>query len=598
MALIVGAYRSLLSVLGLSLSVSAWAALQLSPSLLSSLARLKFPRPTPIQAAAIPEIRDGHDVVGKAVTGSGKTLAYGIPIIEHFLETHAEQASKDATRSSDRTNPPLAMILSPTRELAHQLSKHLNDLCAELDAGRPRIATLTGGLSLLKQKRLLDSADIIIGTPGRLWDVISSTPGLLRWLKMIKFLVLDEADRLLSEGYFKEIEEILSSMDKEEVGNDGAVRDETQSSLARSSRQTLVFSATFEKDLQRKLAGKGRLSESKVTNGQGSLGYLFNKLKFREERPKFIDVNPAAQMASSLREGLVECAALEKDLYLYAVLLHHPNGRILIFTNSISSTRRLVPFLQNLNIQAHALHSQMEQKARLHCIERFACSSSSSVLVATDVAARGLDIPSVQLILHYHIPRTADAYVHRSGRTARAEQSGTSILICAPDEVVPVRRLVAKVHAQDRDSSEKKSKFFIRTLDLDRRVVTRLKPRVSLAKRISDANLAKEKERHEGNWLKTAAEELGVDYDSEEFAAGEGSAMGRGGGKRKRMRAAAETSKSEIAALRTELKGLLNQRVNVGVSEKYLTAGNVDIDELLEGREGEFLGQVQGLDFD
>ena len=562
------------------------------------MAKLKFPRPTPIQASTIPEIRNGHDVVGKAVTGSGKTLAFGIPIVEYFLEMTAEETQETMTRPSERKNPPLAMILSPTRELAHQLSTHLSDLCAGFGSAGPRIATLTGGLSLLKQKRLLETADIIIGTPGRLWDVINSTPGLLGWLKMLKFLVLDEADRLLSEGHFKEVEEILNSIDKEEVNGDEANENEARVSAAKSSRQTLVFSATFQQDLHRKLAGKGKLFENKAIGRQESLEYLLKKLKFREERPKFIDVDPLSQMAPSLREGLVECAALEKDLYLYALLLHHPNTRTLVFTNSISSVRRLVPFLQNLNIDAHALHSQMEQKARLRCIERFASPLSlGSVLVASDVAARGLDIPSVGLILHYHIPRAADMYVHRSGRTARAEHSGTSILICAPDEVVPVRRLVAKVHARGQDF-EAKSKFFIRTLDLDRRIVARVKPRVTLSKRISDSFLAKERERHENNWLKNAAQELGVDYDSEEFAANDTNTMGRGQGKKKKMKAAAGVGKEEIAGLRAELKGLLDQRINVGVSERYLTGGNVDIDELLAGGKGEFLGRVEGLDFD
>ena len=579
--------------LRLSLLVSAWTALRLPSSLLAALAKLKFTRPTPIQEAAIPQIQEGHDVVGKAVTGSGKTLAFGIPIIEHFLEVQAKQTNETAARTVEKRNPPIAMVLSPTRELAHQLSTHLNNLCAGLDTNRPRIATLTGGLSLLKQKRLLEKADIIIGTPGRLWDVMSSIPGLLSWLRMIKFLVIDEADRLLSEGHFKEVEEILNSLDKEEIEGDTDISNEARLLSAKSSRQTLVFSATFQKDLQRKLAGK-----SKIIGKEESLEYLLEKLHFREEKPKYIDVNPVSQMASTLREGLVECSALEKDLFLYSLLLHHPNTRTLVFTNSISSVRRLVPFLQNLNIEAHALHSQMEQKARLRCIERFASPSSpGSVLVATDVAARGLDIPSVHLILHYHIPRAADMYVHRSGRTARAEHSGTSILICAPDEVVPVRRLVAKVHARDQ-VLEEKGKFFIRTLSIDRRIVARLKPRVTLSKQIADSALAKEKERHEGNWLKHAAEELGVDYDSGEFAEKEGNAMGRGQGKRKKMRAAAGMSKGEVAGLKAELKGLLGQRVNVGVSERYLSAGNVDVDELMEGGKGEFLGKVGELGFD
>lgn len=238
----------------------------------------------------------------------------------------------------------------------------------------------------------------------------------------------------------------------------------------------------------------------------------------------------------------------------------------------------------------------MPQKARLRSVERFSSASTpSSILIATDVAARGLDIPSVQLVLHYHLPRAADMYVHRSGRTARAEKSGSSILLCAPEEVQGMRRLIAKVHARNASEHEGDSKkYFMQTLDLDTRVVSRLKPRATLSKKISDAALAKEKKGHEDNWLKTAAEDLGVDYDSEEFAAGEASKKGRGQGRKKKEKEARGLTKGELGALRGELKELLGQRVNVGVSERYLTAGGVDVDELLSGEKGDFLGRLDG----
>lgn len=237
----------------------------------------------------------------------------------------------------------------------------------------------------------------------------------------------------------------------------------------------------------------------------------------------------------------------------------------------------------------------MPQKSRLRSIERFSSPTSPSILIATDVAARGLDIPSVELVIHYHVPRAADMYVHRSGRTARAERSGSSVLLCAPEEVQGVRRLIAKVHARNAiRGAEDSKKLFMRTIELDRRIVARVKQRAALAKKISDAALATEKLGHEDNWLRTAAEDLGVDYDSEEFAAGEGSKKGRGQGKKKNEKEARGMTKAEVGALRAELKGLLAQRVNVGVSERYLTAGGVDVDELLNGERGEFLGSVGG----
>lgn len=568
--------------------VSAWQDLELSSETLSALSRLNFTHPTPIQKAAIPQILDGHDVVGKATTGSGKTLAFGIPIYEHFIKAKRTQACKRKSDEGHESSSPTTLVLSPTRELAVQLSSHLRDLCSS-DVS---IATITGGLSVLKQRRHLAYADIVIGTPGRLWEVINGDQSLVEKLFKAQFLILDEADRLLSEGHFAEVEEILNIL-----GRKADISDDTDSSRGdnpRDLRQTLIFSATFQKDLQQKLAGKSKSLSSENLDNTQSMRYLLQKINFREAHPQFIDVNPVSQMSSNLREGLIECAGLEKDLYLYATLLLHQNARTLVFTNSITSVRRLLPYLQNLNLNIYGLHSQMPQKARLRSIERFSSATSPmSILIATDVAARGLDIPDVDLIIHYHVPRTADMYVHRSGRTARADRSGESILLCAPEEVQGVRRLVAKVHTRNAIKSglqiEGKN-FFIRTLDLDRRIISRLKPRVALSKKIADAGLAKEKKGHEDNWLKTAAEDLGVEYDSEEFAAGVGGKKGRGTGRMKREKESRALSKAELGGLRAELREELGKRVNVGVSERYLTAGGVDVEELLNGRERNFLG--------
>lgn len=242
----------------------------------------------------------------------------------------------------------------------------------------------------------------------------------------------------------------------------------------------------------------------------------------------------------------------------------------------------------------------MAQKARLRSVEQFSSPSSpNSVLVATDVAARGLDIPSVQLVIHYHLPRSADMYVHRSGRTARATESGFSILLCAPEEVLGVRRLVAKVHVRNAKTEESiKPKFFMQTIDLNRRIILSLRPRVALSKKISDSSLAREKKGYQENWLKTAANDLGVDYDSENFEAGDIGRKGRGQGRKNAEKAARELSKADVGALRAQLKQMLEQRVNVGVSERYLTASEVDIEELLSGeRRSEFLGRVDSGGF-
>ncbi|KAL2150832.1 hypothetical protein VTH82DRAFT_7395 [Thermothelomyces myriococcoides] len=576
------------------IDMSEWVPLDLSPQVMSAIARLKFAKPTAIQAKAIPHIMKGHDLIGKAVTGSGKTLAFGIPIVESWLAKRVDAPGTDKKQ-------PIALILSPTRELAHQIRDHLKQLCAGLTTA-PYICSVTGGLAVQKQQRQFEKADILVGTPGRMWELMSSSNSVLWALRGISFLVVDEADRLLKDGHFKEAEDIMNALDRKAPGEEVEDGEDSDDEKPRHNRQTLVFSATFNKNLQQKLAGKARYN---LMGDTESLEYLLKKLNFRE-RPKFVDANPISQMAENLKEGLIQCGDLEKDLFLYAVLLLQPTRRALVFTNSINTVRRLTSFLQTLNLPAFALHSEMEQKARLRSLERFKAGgnaannnkktpaqssspSASSILVATDVAARGLDIPEIDLVIHYHVPRTADDYVHRSGRTARASHSGISILLCGPKEAVPTQRLIAKVHAAAAAAA---SGVGVQTVDIDRRLVAHLRPRVTLAKKITETTMAKERGAREEDWLRKAADELGVDYDPDELGSA-GLWKGRGSGRKMREKEAAAVSKAELKQWRWELKELLSKRVNTGVSEKYLNG--VDVDALLRGARGEFLGQVEGL---
>ncbi|KAM0513654.1 hypothetical protein ACHAPE_007704 [Trichoderma viride] len=559
--------------------MGAWVELNLSTRILSAIAKLGFAKPTLIQEKTIPEILAGEDVIGKAQTGSGKTLAFGIPIVEKWLELYEEKRNV-------KREGPTAVVLSPTRELAKQLSDHIKALCDGLPTA-PYVCTVTGGLSIHKQQRQLEKADIVIATPGRLWEVLDGDMSLQNSFTKIKFLVVDEADRLFKAGQFKEAEDIIGALDRK---NPEAGDEDDDEELP--PRQTLVFSATFDKNLQSKLAGRGKAPKAGAgSSDEEKMEYLMKSLKFRSE-PKFVDVNPVSQMASGLKEGLIECGAMEKDLYLYTVLVLNPGKRTLVFTNSISAVRRLAPLLQNLGLSALPLHSQMVQKARLRSIERFA-ASRNSILVATDVAARGLDIKEVDQVLHYHVPRQADTYIHRSGRTARSGRSGMSVILCSPEEVLPARRLAGKVHARRDGSTSLKREHFIETLLIDRKIAQRLKSRVDLAKRIADAVLAKEKGHSDGQWLRNAAEELGVDYDSEDFdGSAPGNWGGRGGGRKKKEKEARQLSKAEMGALRAQLREELSRRVNLGVSEKYITGGRVDIGALLREKEN---GTVGGL---
>ncbi|KAJ5594987.1 ATP-dependent RNA helicase mak5 [Penicillium hispanicum] len=587
-----------------SVDVSAWDRLGLSPEILTALSKKKFGEPTPVQKACIPAILDGRDVLGKAKTGSGKTLAFGIPILEHYLEKRGKKA--DDSEKKDKS--PIALIMSPTRELAQQLQGHIDELITNAPDIDARTVLLTGGLNSEGQKRKLGLSaqkpraipDIFIGTPGRVWEFLRTESGLIRKMRQIKFLVIDEVDMMLKDGHFKEVEDILAALDRPEYTDVPDTDEVTEEKGELETRQTLVFSATFNIELQQKLAGKGRRPAGEKMDQKQSMEYLRKKLNFRDEKPRLIDVNPNQQMAEGIKEGIVECHAMEKDLYLYSLLLYYPKHRTLVFTNSISAARRLTQLLQSLQLPALALHSSMAQKARLRSLERFSSPSSdpSSILVATDVAARGLDIKGIDCVIHYHAPRTADTYVHRSGRTARAGAVGKSVIICSPDEVVSVARLAAKVHVQKSNANTPTKKLPLESLDIDRTVVSRLRPRITLAKRITDSTIAKQKVSAEDNWLRAAADDLGVEYDSDEFNDAKGKQRGRGGGREQREKQASSITKGEMAGLRAELKNLLSQRVNTGVQERYLTAGRVDIEALIRGEGNEaFLGHLQPLTF-
>lgn len=283
--------------------VAAWGPLKLSPHMLEAVARLGFSKPTAIQAKSIPVIMAGADVIGKAQTGSGKTLAFGIPVVERWRELRGDGEGNDAAERPG----PVALVLSPTRELAKQIGDHFDAICKGWDVA-PRMCVITGGLSIHKQQRQLLKADVVIATPGRLWEVLDGDMKLQDTFTKIDFLVIDEADRLFKAGQFKEAEDILGVLDKKDPeAEEGESEDENEL----PQRQTLVFSATFDKNLSAKLGAKRKGPISAGTSDEEKMGYLLQKLKFRQT-PEFIDVNPTSQMASGLREGLIECGAMEK----------------------------------------------------------------------------------------------------------------------------------------------------------------------------------------------------------------------------------------------------------------------------------------------
>lgn len=487
----------------------------------AGLKHLGFPTPTPIQAQSIPVILEGHDVIGKASTGSGKTYAYSIPLLQRF---YAEPID----------SRPEGLIISPTRELAHQIRDHLQALVSAED--RHRIVSITGGLAIQKQIRQLSkSPAVVVATPGRLLEVLEQMPVKQQeqWQK-IPSLILDEADRLIQSGSFAELESILKII--------GISR----------HRQVLVYSATFDTNLWKSLSSNKKRSRN---GNQNDIKLLMEKKIGLNNTAKFIDADPeSGEVAESVLQAIIECPNMEKDLYLYYFLLLYP-GKTIVFVNSIDAVKRIAPLLKELGLSAYGVHSDMMQKQRLRSIEKFK-ETPKSVLIATDVAARGLDVPQVDHVVHYHLPRTGDMYVHRSGRTARAGNQGVSVVLCSPQEASgPLPNLLRLISSKPIH------------IDVDYDVLERLRGRVKLAKKIADAQSTTAKMGKSESWLSEAADELGLDLDEETFSGGDLKMKGS----KKRAKEDEEAVHADLRGMRAELHHLLGEKLTS--SRKYLTSG-------------------------
>ena len=272
----------------------------LSPYTLHGLSVLGFDKPTPIQKKTIPLAAEGKDVVGKAITGSGKTLAYGIPILEKYL---SNLSIINQNRQKKIINHPTGIIFAPTRELAHQVVSHLNSLAKYSPLSTNGIVSITGGLSIQKQERLLSHGPgIIVATPGRILELLQKDEDLTKRLASTDIIVLDEADRLLQDGHFEEFETILDLFRKNRPKN----------KTFPWKWQTLVFSATFSRDLFGKL-DKNQKSHKRNSEGSSLIGndeilnLLNDKLKFKDTRPALVDANPKEIVSGNITEALVEC---------------------------------------------------------------------------------------------------------------------------------------------------------------------------------------------------------------------------------------------------------------------------------------------------
>lgn len=352
----------------------------LSRPLTKALAATGYETPTPIQTQAIPLVMDGNDLMGLAQTGTGKTAAFTLPLLDKLLLS-TERAAPCGAR---------ALILAPTRELASQIAKSV----MEYGKFTPlRVATVVGGVPLHKQARKLKGGvDVLIATPGRLIDLEQQD---LLDLSDTRFLVLDEADQMLDMGFIHPLRQISRMLPKK--------------------RQTLMFSATMPKAIQ-------QLSKAFLTN------------------PEHVSVAPTSTPAEKIQQEALYVNAAEKQALLSLVLSKMPGERVIIFARTKRGADRMSKRLVSKGVEATAIHGDKSQGQRERALKQFK-SNQVNVLVATDVAARGIDIPDVDHVINFDIPNVAEQYVHRIGRTARAGREGRATAFVSHAEIHDFRAI-------------------------------------------------------------------------------------------------------------------------------------------------------------
>ena len=344
--------------------VKTFSELELDNNLVSALTSLGLVDLTPIQSKAIPSILSGRDLVGIAETGTGKTAAFSLPVLHQLLQNPVERPVPKTTRS---------LILAPTRELAQQIAENIRSYATHIPF---KTTLLYGGVPAKSQIKSLErGVDMVIATPGRLLDLFNADK---LWLGKVEHFVLDEADRMLDMGFIRDIQRIASQLPKK--------------------RQTLLFSATFPK----------------------SIANLANSLL---DDPVKVQVARSAKVTDRVEHFLLKVPKDRKRSLLDHLLKKPELRKVLIFTRTIHGANKLYKFLTKLEIDAAVIHGNKAQNTRKKAIETFK-SGTVRVLVATDIAARGIDIEDITHVINYDIPTDPDSYIHRIGRTGRASGNG------------------------------------------------------------------------------------------------------------------------------------------------------------------------------
>ncbi|WP_299822602.1 DEAD/DEAH box helicase [uncultured Pontibacter sp.] len=372
---------------------------RISDEIKKSLDKLGFKKPTDIQFKAIPPIMKGEDVLAIAQTGTGKTAAFAIPVLDRL------QYSKNRKREDGIK----CVVMVPTRELAQQITEVFNEI------GRgTRVNTFCvfGGVEQGPQIAKLEAGiDVLVATPGRLFDLVSQ--GHIQ-LHRVEVLVLDEADHMLDLGFIHDIRQLISKLPRQ--------------------RQTLFFSATINEKIK-------ELAYSLVT------------------KPVRIQISPKDPVAKNVDHSVMYVDMDDKRFFLERVVKENPEKKVLAFVRTKVRAERVVAAMERVGVQAISIHGGKEQKDRLDVMKKFK-KGDVKLLIATDVSARGIDIPSVDYVVNYDLPEQPENYVHRVGRTGRGTEKGIAVSFCAPeekpilDEIQTYLTKDIKVLAVDKDDYE------------------------------------------------------------------------------------------------------------------------------------------------
>ncbi|MFM1876911.1 MAG: ATP-dependent helicase RhlE [Bacteroidota bacterium] len=364
--------------------------LGLSPALLSAIEQKGYTTPSPIQEKCIPVVLEGKDVLASAQTGTGKTAGFALPMLQQL-----------AQRPSKHNRPVRALILTPTRELAAQVLEDVNDFGKVVDM---RATVIFGGVNQNPQVRAIKAGvDVLVATPGRLLDLVDQR---LLSLSNVEILVLDEADRMLDMGFLRDIKRILA--------------------LLPERRQNLLFSATFSKDIR-------KLAESFL------------------HHPVTVSATPENTTVEKIEQRTIRVDKEQKTALTIKLISEGRWQQVLVFTRTKHGANRLSEKLQKAGITSAAIHGNKTQNARTAALAGFK-TGKIRVLVATDIAARGLDIPLLPHVINYELPNVPEDYVHRIGRTGRAGATGEAISLVGGDEVdylAGIEKLLAERFKRD-----------------------------------------------------------------------------------------------------------------------------------------------------